>query len=400
VVSAAAPPLRFAGSEGQLYDAARTLARADDHRAIDAEGLRVLLRALDHAPAPIVPAGRELIWGVLTGVVASRIFAFRGWDAHPECLDRPLAAPLVITGLPRSGTTALHKLLSFDPQFQGLEYWLTDFPMPRPPRETWADNPFFRHAAGVLTAKQDADPSMRAKHFEKAEEVDECLHTLKSSFVANYFGEFCHVPDYDAWWRAQDEAATALPWYRDVMRLIGAHDDRPWLLKNPGHMWCLEGLFSVYPDARVVHIHRDPVRALPSLCSLVSGSRKVIEAGRVDLHDLGRRDLAVWGEHMRRMLAYRARRPEPFFDVWHDDFNADPLGVVRAIYERFGLVLSPAAEAAMAARLADNPDRAHGEHHYSLDQFGLTADAVRETFGAYVSFAGFDRRPAAGGGAR
>jgi hypothetical protein len=207
------------------------------------------------------------------------------------------------------------------------------------------------------------------------------------------------VPDYDVWWRAQDEATTALPWYRDVMKLISAHDDRPWLLKNPGHMWCLEGLFSVYPNARVVHIHRDPVKALPSLCSLVSGSRNVIEGEKVDLLDLGRRDVGVWGEHMRRMLAFRQHTPEPFFDVWHEAFYANPLGEVRAIYDQFGLTLSAKAEAAMRARMAAPPEQAHGEHIYTLDQFGLARRDIEQEFGDYMAFAGFGRA-AAGGGSR
>jgi hypothetical protein len=273
-----------------------------------------------------------------------------------------------------------------DPQFQGIEHWLTDFPSPRPPREKWTEDSRYRAIVETLTAKQDMQPGLKTKHLEVAEEVDECLLVLKQSFVSNFFGECIQVPDYDAWWMEQDESRMAYPWFADVLRLIGADDDRRWLLKNPGHMWAMDALFASFPDARVLHLHRAPERALPSMHSLVMEMRRIAEGPDADPRALSKRDLKVWSESMKRMLAARDRRPDAFIDVWHDDFNAHPLEVIRDLYSRLGLVLEFDVEEKLRTRIAataaERRQRAHG---YNLEMFGLTEDIVRSSFSDYIT---------------
>jgi hypothetical protein len=378
-------PRRFSGAEEALYEAGCERAGLRFDGILDGvEGVGILLRALDRSPA-LSPAGRDFTWRVLASTVSARIWAKTGWKARPECLRKKISNPIVITGLPRSGTTALHKLLSIDPQFQGIEHWLTDFPSPRPPRERWAEDRRYQEIVQTLTVKQDLQPGLKTKHLEVAEEVDECLLVLKQSFVTNFFGECVQVPDYDAWWQAQDEGIAAYPWFADVLKLIGPEDNRRWLLKNPGHMWSMEALFECFPDARVIHTHRRPNEALPSMHSLVMDMRRLAEGNNADAHALSRRDLRVWSESIRRMLLARDKRPESFLDVWHDDFNADPLGVVRGLYSRLGVVLSVDVEENMRARIAAAPERKHGGHNYSLEMFGLTPAAIEAEFGDYIS---------------
>jgi hypothetical protein len=167
--------------------------------------------------------------------------------------------------------------------------------------------------------------------------------------------------------------------------LIGADDDRRWLLKNPGHMWSMDALFACFPDARVIQTHRRPDQALPSLCSLVADMRKIAEGNNADLHALGKRDLQVWGESMKHMLVARDKRPSSFLDVWHDDFHADPIGVIRGVYTRLGLTLDPDVEANMRTRIAEAQASKHGEHTYSLEMFGLTPASIESMFGGYIA---------------
>jgi hypothetical protein len=380
-----ATPRRFKGAEEALYKAGCARAGLTFDGALDGcEGLQVLLAALDHSPA-LTPAGRDFTWDVLINSTAARIWAMNGWKQRPECLRKTITNPIVITGMPRTGTTALHKVLALDPQFQGLEHWLIEYPKPRPPRDTWADDLSYRTVVGTLTAKQEQQPGLRTKHFEMAEEVDECILMLRHTFISNFYGECVDLPDYDAWWMAQDEGKVAYPWYANILKLIGADDDRRWLLKNPGHTWSLGALFASFPNARVIQTHRRPDRAFSSLCSLLIEMRKLSGGPDADPYSLAKRDIKVWGESLNRAMAFREKHPEGFIDIWHDDFNADPIGVIRDLYRKLELTLTPEAEAAITAGLAARPERQHGEHHHTLEMFGTTQADIEKHFGAYMA---------------
>jgi hypothetical protein len=256
--------------------------------------------------------------------------------------------------------------------------------MPRPPREAWDSNPHYLTVVANLDAFFKAAPEMRAAHEMTAHEVDECLEVLKQSFVSNRFASGWHVPSYDTWLRQQDERGS-YRYFADTLRLIGAYDDRTWLLKNPGHIAQLDVLLEVFPDARIVQTHRDPVKALPSLCSVLRMSRGVIEGDAVDALAIGPRECSYWHEAAAHAIAVRQRAPkEQFFDVDHRRFHAEPLRVVQELYDYFGLTLSEYAEAAMRRWILANPANRLGEHRYTAEQFGLDPEAIRATFREYT----------------
>jgi len=377
-------PKQFEGAEERLFQAGCKVAGLRYDGALDGvEGLPILLKSLDRSP--LSPDGREFTWGVLANTVSARMWALTGWKNRPESLRRKLPRPVIIMGLPRGGTTALHKLLSVDPQFQGIEHWLTDFPSPRPPRDKWNEDARYRAIVHNLTSKQEMQPGLVTKHMEIAEDVDECLLVMKQTFSSDFFPECIQVPEYDAWWQAQDEAKVAFPWLTNVMRLVGVDDDRRWLLKNPGHAWGIDALFKELPDAKVIQTHRHPGKGLPSLCSLVSEMRKIAHGPNADLHALGRRDLQFWGDALKRALRAKEKSPGSFIDVWHDDFNARPMDVVRDIYKKIDAELTPTVEADMKARIALAPER-RGDHSYTLEMFGLTPADISKTFGEYIEY--------------
>lgn len=376
-------PDRFATAADWLHESARALTGLDDFGPDDyREGLTVLLRAMD-SDLHFTPMGREFGAGTVIATLAARLHTQEGWRRHPECLKQPIRRPLIITGIPRTGTTVLHKLLSLDPQFQGLEHWLTDTPMPRPAREQWQANPHYQATVAGLDAFYRAAPEMRAAHEMTAHEVDECLEVLKQSFVTNRFSSGWHVPSYDAWFLEQDERASYRR-YADVLRLIGAEDQRPWLLKNPGHIAQLDVLLEIFPYACIVQTHRDPVKALPSLCSVLAMSRRILEGDGVMLARIGRRECRYWSEAVNRAAQARERSPRQFFDVHHARFHAEPMRVVGELYEHFELDLNAEVSTAMRAWLNANPANRLGEHRYTPEQFDLDPAEIRRTFASYT----------------
>jgi len=375
-------PPRFADAEDALHEAAIAMSGHADFGAPSyRQGLRVLLAALD-AECPLSAEGRAFAFLEIALTLNARLATVAGWKAHPELLASPIVAPLVITGLPRSGTTVLHRLLAVDPQFQGVESWLAHTPMPRPPREQWSELQDFRRSDARLQQWFAVVPQFRAVHDMAVDDMEECIEVLRQDFVSNRFGCNFEVPGYDRWWLTQDETP-AYRRYADVLRLIGGREPaRRWLLKNPGHIYAIDALLAVFPDARIVYAHRDPLAAMPSVASLIHLAHR-IASGEAASRNTGPREVAVWSRGTQPMLRARLRHPAQFHDVYHRDFLREPMGVVAGIYERFGLHLDAATETAMRDWLTRHRRGMHGEHRYTLADYGLSEDAVRERFGDY-----------------
>ena len=312
--------------------------------------------------------------------LVGRLIREAEWKRNPGYKNRVIKQPLVICGIPRTGTTVLHKLLSVDRRFQGLDHWLTAWPMPRPPRATWADQPGFKHAVAIIEKRFEGLPEMKVSHDIVADEVDECLEVLRLDFVSNRFPSMTSLPRFDRWFQKQDET----PYYRrlaDTVRLIGLYDDRRWLLKNPGHFVELDSLFAVFPDACVVVTHRDPVKTIPSLCSVLSQSHCAVDP-KADLRAMAKREIGYWSDAKNRTDAIRkTAKGKQVFDVQHKDFHADPIGTVKSIYGFAGIEMLPEVETAMRDWLRDNPRDKRGEHKYTLEQYGLNVEQLREKFG-------------------
>jgi hypothetical protein len=377
-------PSRFADCEKALHEAATSITGLSDfgpERYL--EGLRVLLNAMDDSPR-FSEDGRQFAFRELVLALIARLHTEQGWKDRPGCLATEIRRPLIITGLPRSCTTTLQRLLSVDPQFQGLDSWLAQAPMVRPPREQWASMPEYHRCVDRLNAWFEAVPQFRARHDMAADDVDECIEVLRQDFITNRFGCNFDVPRYDEWWLAQDEGPSYRR-YADVLRLIGADEpDQRWLLKNPGHIYQIDALLEVFPDACIIYTHRDPLQAIPSVASVIWTAHQVAEGAAARPEVCGPREIAVWSRGTAPMMRARERRPDQFHDVQHRDFVADPLAVVHGVYERFGLALTPEVEDEMRAWVRDNPLGKRGEHRYTLAEYGLSEEAVRESFQDYI----------------
>jgi len=349
------------------------------------DGLAVLLESYAR-DAGLTPLGRKLKRAFLRGALVARLLSEAGWKRHPEHAAVGIRAPIFVTGLPRTGTTALHRLLTADPAHQGLELWLTEAPQPRPPRGTWAGDPVYRSIQAAYEQHHVEHPEFMGVHYMAADQVEECWQLLRQSMRSISYECLAHLPTYSAWLGGQDWTA-AYRRHRRNLQLIGLRDGgRRWVLKNPSHLFALDALLAVYPDAIVIQTHRAPRTAIASVCSLAAQASAGWSAtfrGEV----VGRDQLELWARGLELFTAARARHDRArFFDVDYGQLVADPAGTVEACYGHFGLTLSgAAADAVRAASAPGTAGAARPEHQYRLADFGLT--------GARVDALIADRRP-------
>jgi sulfotransferase family protein len=353
---------------------------ADNYR----DGLAVLLDSYAR-DASLTAKGTRVTRALLRGALVARLLSEAAWAQHPEYADVGIEQPVFVTGLPRTGTTALHRLLTADPANQGLEVWLTQAPQPRPPRETWASNPVFQYIQAGFERHHVSYPEFMAVHYMAADQVEECWQLLRQSMRSISYECLAHLPGYSSWLAGQDWTA-AYRRHRRNLQLIGLPDaGRRWVLKNPSHLFALDALLQVYPDALVIQTHRAPREAIASVCSLaaqVSAGWSTTFGGEV----IGRDQLETWARGLDCFTAVRAARdPAQFYDVAYDEFVTDPIGTVEAVYGYFGLTLTDPAVAAMRGLCEQNAGAARPAHRYALADFGLTGEQVDERFqGAYA----------------
>jgi hypothetical protein len=373
------------GTVEDLHASASKITGSDDFGGDEyLDGLEVLLESLA-ADAGLTPLGNKAQRAMLRGALVARQFSETAWRRHPEYADAPVERPVFVTGLPRTGTTALHRLLTADPAHQGLDLWLAEVPQPRPPRDTWADDPVFQAIDAGYRRHHVENPEFMGVHYISADSVEECWQLLRQSMLSISFECLAHLPAYSSWLAAQDWT-DAYRRHRRNLQLIGLNDPgRRWVLKNPSHLFALDALLEVYPDALIVQTHRTPRTAMASMCSLAAhataGWSEVFTGATI-----GRDQLDLWSRGLDRFRAERERHdPARFADVRYDDFVRDPIGTVESVYARFGLPFTDEARAAMTSLHAESSTgAAKPAHRYSLEDFGLTAEQVDERFADYT----------------
>ncbi|NLV79436.1 MAG: sulfotransferase [Rhodococcus sp.] len=373
------------GSAESLHESATRLTGLSDFGTDDyREALDVLLESYARDER-LTPLGSKMSRVFLRGALVARLLSEAAWKQHPEHADVAITRPVFVTGLPRTGTTALHRLLTTDPAHQGLEMWLTEMPQPRPPRDTWAGNPVFAGIEAGFAQHHVEHPEFMGVHYMSAGEVEECWQLLRQSFLSVSYECLAHLPTYSGWLDTRDWTG-AYTRHKRNLQLIGLPDaDKRWVLKNPSHLFALDELLTVYPDALVVVTHRDPRTVVPSVCSLAAQATD--GWSRTFVGDtIGRSQLDLWARGFDRFTQARAKHdPAQFVDVDYRDFVADPIGTVGSLYDRLGAPLTAEAESAMAALQEDSRSgRRRPEHRYSLEEFGLRAEEVDERFAGYA----------------
>jgi hypothetical protein len=306
---------------------------------------------------------------------------------YTEIPRQEINNPIILIGLPRSGTTILHSLLAQDPAARSPQRWEMTHPFPPPRTETYETDP---RIALVDAEIETFDPEFRAMHRMAATLPEECNSLVEASFrTMNYWAQMA-LPSYVQWLLNDSAMAPAYAFHRQFLQHLQAFAPREyWVLKAPPHIFWPDCLLETYPDARIVMTHRDPKQVLPSNASLIAQVRAASE--KVNAREVGA-DQLLWKIGLQRTMALRSTwpRPEQFIDTYYKDFISDPLQVVRQIYDHFGMNLSEEAERRMRRFMASNEKEKHGKHVYTAEQFGLTPEIIREEFSEYIEHFGLE----------
>jgi hypothetical protein len=344
------------------------------------EALGMLLESY-RRDADLTEFGSKMCRFFVRNALVARLVSESAFKQYPQHADVPIERPIFVTGLPRTGTTAIHRLLTADPAHQGLQLWLAEFPQPRPPRETWSENPLFVQLDAQFAKAHEEDPDYTGLHYMTADEVEECWQLLRQSLHSVSYETLAHLPTYSQWLARQDWARPYRR-HRKNLQLIGLNDaGKRWVLKNPSHLFALDALFATYPDALVVQCHRPAETIMASMCSLAQHTAagwSNVFTGEV----IGRDALETWSRGLELFDAERAKHdPAQFYDLDYFEFIDDPFAVVASIYQKFGIEFTDAARQAMQTMHAESRQGPRApKHTYSLADYGLTPEMIKERF--------------------
>ena len=346
--------------------------------------LTVLLDAYEKE-ADLSLLGRLVAQKSITRLLANRLRIQSDFTCHPEILQQPVNKPLFILGLPRTGTTLLFNLLDQDPRTRAPLYWELLQPSPPPDPATRHTDPRIAFAERMAQQTDRFLPAMRSIHMMDATVLEECYFIFQIMFSSCFYGLLYNVPSYNAWLR-QCDMVPAYRYFRSVLQLLQWRmSEEHWTLKSPHHLFHVDALLKVFPDACIVHTHRDMAKAIGSSCSLMTTLRQM-NSRHADPEAIGS---AVFGElatGVDRAVEVRKRADAGrFFDVHYRDLIADPKGQVRKIYDYFGYPFDEQMSAGMDHWLNENRQHKHGVHRYSLEQFGLSTHQIRERFAEYIA---------------
>lgn len=334
-------------------------------------------------------AGLHPVGAWLTRVSLLRLLRHRLWAEaliarHPDILEREIRAPLVVVGLARSGTTRLHRLLAADEGFLHLKAWESVNPVPWPgsieARAKGRPDPRIRSIEQGLKAVLYMSPQIASVHPLGAFEVEEEVGLIQHAFSSQLFEVITRLPTFGQYLMNTDQTY-AYEYMVRLMKIISwwrGDDDRPWVLKSPQHMQDLDALLQVFPDARLVFTHRDPVKVVGSACSMVWNSM-VRDTDVLDPHWIGREWLNKTDAMLRKTLRVRESVPaRQQLDVLYHDISVDWRAAVSGIYRHFGWELTDQTLRGMQSWIDDNARHKHGTHKYQLADFGLdTADVAQ-----------------------
>ena len=346
------------------------------------EALDVLCRALT-TDVELSPMGTVSQHTLLVQLLRNRLRVQRELTRHPEIRDIEVAAPIIVAGLPRTGTTHLHNLMSADPALRSLPYWESLEPVPPDDEREVDPGPRRERCEMALGFMDDAMPHFKRMHEMTTDHVHEEIQLLAMDFSTMLFESVVPLPTYQAWWKATDQTPS-YRYLKDVLRVL-THErggDR-WVLKSPQHLSQLGVLAEVFPDATFVVTHRDPSAVTLSMATMVAYT------GRLNLADpdpvaMGR----YWFDRVGDLLADCARDrdllPEgQTIDVGFDEFMADDVAMVQRVYALAGQPFDDRARSAIQDYMASHPRGRHGGVRYDPAAVGLDRDELDAGFTAY-----------------
>ena len=308
-------------------------------------------------------------------------------EKHPEIIEELINEPVVIVGLPRTGTTMLHRILAADSRFFAPIWFETRFPAPKPDEDFRIKDSRIDDAKLEIAGMLEANPDLASIHPLDAEAPDEEIMLLEQSFYSTMPPSFCSLPSYVTWLESHDNT----PGYEYLKRLLqvlqwqkkqkGQQAQR-WLLKTPHHLHHMDVLFKVFPEASVVQSHRDPLETIPSIASFTSALWKLC-ADSVDEKVIGAYSSQKFAKGMIDTMAVRLQHPDAILDVQYRETIKTPFETIAKVYDFIDMELTAEAREAMQQWQQDNKREDRALHQYSLEQFGFSEASLKSLFSEY-----------------
>ncbi len=346
------------------------------------EGLEILV--LDFNAGNRAEPMVERMKNDLVTVLSTRLKTTDYLDKRPELPERPIEKPVFVFGIPRTGTTLLSNLLACDPTRRSPLTWEIDDPTPPPTTESLYNDP--RALARLEQEKQmmAARPELGKYYRNSAIYPNECIFFMAHDFKALALEARGRLPNYREFLFSTD-MTSAYRYHKRFLQLLQADAPGVWNLKMPSHALWIETLLKIYPDARLIWMHRDPFSATGSFCSIISLAHMGF-VGKVDTEWLAENCAFQAVEHANSIMDSRDKLGEDrMIDVYYAELTSDPMAVMRRLYAALGDDLTPEAEAAMQVWLDENPQDKFGRHEYKLSQYGLSVEELAPRFERYLS---------------
>jgi len=380
-------------------DADAMLAKARERARCDDFGdpsfrprLDAMIEAVE-ADAGLGPLGRLAIHQRTIRLLTARLLVEDLVRRRPEILTIELPAPIIVIGLPRSGTTHLVNLIAADTRLRSLPYWESLEPCPLPGDGPGRDgvDPRYERCRRDYEAQMQIAPRLRAMHHQYPTAIEEEIELQDLDFSSYTLEWHARVPQWRDFYLSLDQHAHYAYTKKVLQVLTFLRGPRHWVLKSPQHLEQIPALLATFPDATFAITHRDPVSVLQSAITMLAYGDRLRRAA-IEPEALA----AYWMDRIDHLLRACVRDrdrlpPERSIDVMFHEFMADDVGMVEQIYARNGLEMTRDARAELDAFMAANPRGKHGQLAYDLrGDFGLDPDAVRARFDYY-----FERFPVA-----
>lgn len=304
---------------------------------------------------------------------------------QPEIAEQPTIKPIFVVGLPRTGTTMLHNLLSQDNQHRAPLTWETMQPLQATATQRSQHTKIQQRVASQLKWLDGLVPDFHRIHAVAHDLPQECLVITAHSLHSYQFQTTHHVPNYQSWLEQQSRIPAYRYHQRFLQHLQWQSPAQRWVLKAPAHLFGLNDLLKIYPDACIIQTHREPTEVMSSLASLTTSLRSAF-SHQHDAHQIGIEVNQRWSKALNLALQCRDQQQLPeerLFDVDYHQFIADPQNILKQIYAHFELDWQPQTEQNIQSWLANNPKSRHGKHQHTLADFGLQADHINEHFQVY-----------------
>lgn len=346
------------------------------------EGLEVFC-ASAQGEAQLNDFGSASVPRAVVTALSNRLRVVDHVKRHPEVGDEQIRAPWVVIGIFRAGTTLMSYLLETDERSRPLLRWEASNSVP-PSTGDHRNDPRVEPLREAAAYMDTVNPRIKVVQSEEPDGPTECIGVMNQDFKSLLWPALANVPAYGEWLRHADLAST-YRYHRTVLQVLQSGGVRGrWSLKAPQHAMHLEAFHAVYPDARLVLMHRDPVVLCASVCSLITTLTSTFSDA-----DHSRYIAEHWTQMLEDSITsvdvFRAAHPDVrICDVRYADLAQDPLGTMARVYDWFGEEWTDQARAAMTAHVESHPKGRFGTHGYDLAEFGLDGDELRERFAGYV----------------